>query len=1183
MAFYNVSKIENWFDDFTSCKNKFINTYYDDYQDSYIRTCNDEIIRKMKTQLDNHYNKIKRIYNRINDHWSNYLNDLKNIDNCIAGTSNPFSVYAPAPAAKLNSLPCLKEYEANLATKIESFSGYIGTVTFLGWSEDKDTSENLLYIFERTGATVGTAVVSVIEGIGMFGEGIVDVCTTVVSECYCQVRLAVDDDFTEKQADIIRESTRDVVSTQYVKNKFDSFYQESDVGAYLSENAYAFDAVRSIGNEVGIVVGAVVVSSLTQGAIPPSVLYGISKAGNHIEENFQDENNGYFESIVKGGLAGALDGVFFAAGAKGDQVLKATIGKSAAKNLFAFSGKMGYEAFCAVSQDGSNIVLDSLFMDNQIVDNNGNTIYFENYKDKLSYCYEQAGGKEAIIESLVTSVVLSGMSDGVDTIKAVRNIDAGSAIKNIDVSSSSIDTNASGISKQIDGISSKTSVFDDVETNGVNIDSNTAVKNMDINSSSMGTNTSKISKQIDEVTSKTSIFNEENIAALNNKIAKDNFVGIKVDSEADIPDDIWERISRPKNDKDVCIITADGKKFFWGEDVHPRMLEGNGAVDINSLEVQLKNSNSKFNQAIKFDELQDAAIFFDDPKQFLYQKLKKLADLNDPKCIKKLNEINDPYKKYFRYNIESCPSVDLDEKEIYHFLKKNNYLSKNDIAIYKNLKSSNIYSDLEKATIFHFTKWDGPNLSAYNRKATINYRGNIIDGTDSIELLENTNFCIRAYNNVHGTNIPFFKSMDEFNSVMDDIVNRRTLKEDIIVYRAVDDLFFDGTKLDLDSLKPGDVFNDSAHTSASVKKVNFQKNSTRKVQLEIYAKKGTPAAYLESYTGVSNYNQQEILFARDSSYKILGYPKIDSNGVYTIRVELLPQNKYIPKVNEILDSTYRKMFNKVAKGKSTTEIIYKMQQNGMMYRYNNEVDDIVKRGLYDGPKALAEHDLTHVKNVLLYTMNMADDMNLSSKEFDMVVDCAKYHDVGVVNASSHTNHSILSSKKLGLDLSNKYDSYDLKMMQAIVELHESNDIIKLQDGRYIMDDTSLKIACDKYGIKDQKDIDKVRLLTSILKDADALDRTRFPGNIDINYFRNKNIALEYLGASYDIRECISAEDLYKRLNSGNYSQQSIEEIIKLVNSEKYPYAIIDYAFKYYKNYKYSSITEFANSMMESLN
>lgn len=546
MAFYNVNKIENWYDDFTSCKNKFINTYYDDYQDSYIRSCSDDIIRKMKNQLNSHYDKIKRIYERINTHWGNYLNDLKNIDNCMAGTVKSSSVNASSPAAKLNALPYLKEYEAGLVTKIESFSGSIGTVTFLGWSEDNDAAGNLLYIFERTGATIGTAVVSVIEGIGMFGEGIVDVCTTVVSECYCQVRLVFDKNFTEEQADIIRESTRDVVATQYVKDKFDSFYQESDVGAYLSKNTYAFDAVRSIGNEVGIVAGAVVVSTLTQGAIPASVLYGVAKAGNHIEENFQDESKGYYESILKGGAEGVLDGLFFAAGAKGDQALKAVIGQSTVKNALAFGGKMGYEAACSLAQDGSGIVLDSLFMDNQIIDNNGNTIHFENYKDKLSYCYEQAGGKEAMLESLTTAVVLSGLSDGVDTIKAVRNIDAGSAIKNIDVSSSSIDTNASGISKQID-----------------------------------------------EVTSKTSAFDESNIVALNNRIAKDNFVGIKVDSEADIPDDIWERISRPKNDKDVWITTADGKKYYWGEDVHPRMLEGNGVKNSSlSKEVEILESDS---------------------------------------------------------------------------------------------------------------------------------------------------------------------------------------------------------------------------------------------------------------------------------------------------------------------------------------------------------------------------------------------------------------------------------------------------------------------------------------------------------------------------------------------------------------------------------------------------------------
>ena len=165
MAFYNVNKIENWFDDFTSCKNKFTNTYFDDYQDSYIRTCGDDIVRKMRTQLDNHYNKIKRIYDRINYHWNSYLNDLKNIDNCIAGTARPSSVNASAASAKLSALPNLRVYEADLATKIESVSASIGTVSFLGWSEDRTVGENLWYINERIGATITTLGVSVAEGV----------------------------------------------------------------------------------------------------------------------------------------------------------------------------------------------------------------------------------------------------------------------------------------------------------------------------------------------------------------------------------------------------------------------------------------------------------------------------------------------------------------------------------------------------------------------------------------------------------------------------------------------------------------------------------------------------------------------------------------------------------------------------------------------------------------------------------------------------------------------------------------------------------------------------------------------------------------------------------------------------------------------------------------------------------
>ena len=182
---YNVNKIENWFDDFTSCKNKFVNTYFDDYQDSYIRTCGDDIVRKMKSQLDNHYNKIKRIYDRINSHWNNYLNDLKNIDNCIAGTARPSSVNASAASAKLSALPNLRVYESDLTTKIESVSASIGTVSFLGWSEDKTLDENLKNSFEvlySTGAVVTTSVVSGVFGlVEDLGDGILLLGTQVVT------------------------------------------------------------------------------------------------------------------------------------------------------------------------------------------------------------------------------------------------------------------------------------------------------------------------------------------------------------------------------------------------------------------------------------------------------------------------------------------------------------------------------------------------------------------------------------------------------------------------------------------------------------------------------------------------------------------------------------------------------------------------------------------------------------------------------------------------------------------------------------------------------------------------------------------------------------------------------------------------------------------------------------------
>lgn len=135
MSIYNVSKIENWYNDFTSLKKKYENTYLKDYQDSYIKSCKDDITNKMRIALNENYNKIGRLYNNLDNFWKNYLNDLKNTDNYLAGTKSAGSVNDSTVAAKLKNLPELVVYNVDLDIKTSS----IIRNTKNWWDNNKDT------------------------------------------------------------------------------------------------------------------------------------------------------------------------------------------------------------------------------------------------------------------------------------------------------------------------------------------------------------------------------------------------------------------------------------------------------------------------------------------------------------------------------------------------------------------------------------------------------------------------------------------------------------------------------------------------------------------------------------------------------------------------------------------------------------------------------------------------------------------------------------------------------------------------------------------------------------------------------------------------------------------------------------------------------------------------------------
>lgn len=496
MGTYDISKINNWFNDFTSARNKFNNKYCSDFTNSYIRNCNDSAVINMYNKLNQHYEKIKRINVRVNNIWNDFLFDVQAIDNRLAGQH--VNARDSLISSKLSKIQNLEEYESDLNTKISSLSAKVGIVDKIGWSENKSASENFAEVFERCGATVATFTTSLLEGVVKLAEDLVDaIALTGAAVCsvstieedlinYIVAEVKGDDSLKTNKTEQLWEDTRSFVSQDFTGFAFDSFYKNTQVGQWMKENAYGFDSVRAVGSEVGEVIAVTALSAVTGGSA--AVIYGAAKVAEHTEENWQDQNVSTTGGLLKGMLQGSLDGAFFALGAKGDNVMKAVASsavkqgeKIALKKTAILFGKTMFECGCSIVQDESSILVNTIFSNNTIYDVNGEVLEFKNFKDKWNYYYKQAGGNEGLVISMATAGILSFASDAMDVNKIMKNTSVDTAgtrksmsnSKNMDVSSTSKKINPDVNTNNMKNI------IDDVNPKNVEVSSN--VKNINAN------------------------------------------------------------------------------------------------------------------------------------------------------------------------------------------------------------------------------------------------------------------------------------------------------------------------------------------------------------------------------------------------------------------------------------------------------------------------------------------------------------------------------------------------------------------------------------------------------------------------------------------------------------------------------------------------------------------------------
>ena len=138
-------------------------------------------------------------------------------------------------------------------------------------------------------------------------------------------------------------------------------------------------------------------------------------------------------------------------------------------------------------------------------------------------------------------------------------------------------------------------------------------------------------------------------------------------------------------------------------------------------------------------------------------------------------------------------------------------------------------------------------------------------------------------------------------------------------------------------------------------------------------------------------------------------------------------------------------------------------------------------------------------------------------DLELLLVSAKYHDVGR-ETDAHELHAEPSAKIAAERLKDKYSPEDIAVICTIIEFHEAPENLPN------IEDIFIGMA-RKNGVSDDQ-IPRVRHLANILKDADALDRTRFINRARLNpEYLHFDVSKRLIKFASSLQETYAIQDL----------------------------------------------------------
>ena len=279
----------------------------------------------------------------------------------------------------------------------------------------------------------------------------------------------------------------------------------------------------------------------------------------------------------------------------------------------------------------------------------------------------------------------------------------------------------------------------------------------------------------------------------------------------------------------------------------------------------------------------------------------------------------------------------------------------------------------------------------------------------------------------------------------------------------------------------------------------------------------------------------EISFDNLSFLRVLNFDLIkvkDSFAKYYERIRTSKENGQRYRVNENTQVDF-------------ADIIKDFYDMGYLKVLNESMIDMNNSGAYKAELSNQEHGVDHAERVLTFASYIGLKSDLSAREMSILIESSKWHDCGRVVVASDTEHAIKSAEKIKDLIGERYSIRDIDMIKAAIELHE------IDEGKCNYDEV-FNGVCNKYSIN-ASDKNSLRVISDILKDADALDRLRFTfGNLDPTLLR-KEISLNLIKASCQLQEA-RGFTYVSRLRDQN--------VVNILRQKGWSDYEISYGFKY---------------------